>query len=119
VTRFIIRALIAALGLWLASEIVPGIAVPGGWTSLLIAAVLLGVVNAIVRPVVFVLTLPITVVTLGLFLLVVNAAMLGLVGLMLKGFVVDGLWAGIFGSLVVGAVSWLGHLLIGDGGERN
>ena len=118
-TRFIIRALIAAAGLWLASRIVPGIGVPGGWTSLLIAAVLLGVVNAIVRPVVVVLTLPLTVVTLGLFLLVVNAAMLGLVGLMLKGFVVDGLWAGIFGSVVIGVVSWLGHLLIGDGRERS
>jgi putative membrane protein len=118
VTRFIIRALIAALGLWLASEIVPGIAAPGGWISLLIAALLLGVVNAVVRPIVFVLTLPLTVVTLGLFLLIVNAAMLGLVGLLLKGFVVDGLWAGIFGSVVVGVVSWLGHLLMGDGRER-
>ncbi|MBC7669914.1 phage holin family protein [Caulobacter sp. DWR2-3-1b2] len=117
-TRFIIRALIAALGLWLASEIVPGIAVPGGWTTLLIAALLLGVVNAVVRPVIFVLTLPLTVVTLGLFLLVVNAAMLGLVGWLLKGFVVDGLWAGILGSVVIGVVSWLGHLLIGDGRER-
>jgi putative membrane protein len=118
VTRFIIRVLIAALGLWLASEIVPGIESPGGWTSLLIAALLLGVVNAVVRPIVFLLTLPLTVVTLGLFLLVVNAAMLGLVGLLLKGFVVDGLWAGIFGSVVVGVVSWLGHLLMGDGRER-
>jgi putative membrane protein len=118
VTRFIVRALIAALGLWLASRIVPGVAAPGGWTSLLIAAVLLGVVNAIVRPLVVVLTLPLTVVSLGLFLLVVNAAMLGLVGLMLKGFVVDGLWAGIFGSIVIGVVSWLGHLLVGDGRER-
>jgi putative membrane protein len=118
VTRFIVRALIAALGLWLASRIVPGVAAPGGWTSLLIAAMLLGVVNAIVRPLVVVLTLPLTVVSLGLFLLVVNAAMLGLVGLMLKGFVVDGLWAGIFGSIVIGVVSWLGHLLVGDGRER-
>ena len=117
--RFIVRALIAALGLWLACRIVPGIRAPGGWTSLLIAAMLLGVVNAVVRPVVVVLTLPATVVTLGLFLLVVNAAMLGLVGLMLKGFVVDGLWAGIFGSIVIGVVSWLGHLLIGDGRERS
>ena len=115
--RFIIRALIAAAGLWLATEIVPGIEDPGGWTSLLIAAVLLGVVNAIVRPIVIVLTLPLTVVTLGLFLFVVNAAMLGLVGLLLKGFVVDGLWAGVFGSIVVGIVSWVGHLLIGDGRE--
>jgi putative membrane protein len=119
VIRFITRALIAALGLWLASRIVPGIAVPGGWTSLLVAAVLLGVVNAIVRPVVVVLTLPLTVVTLGLFLLVVNAAMLGLVGLLLRGFVVDGLWAGILGSVVVGVVSWLGHLLIGDERKRD
>lgn len=118
-TRFIIRALIAALGLWLATEIVPGVAAPGGWTSLLVAAVLLGAVNAVVRPVVLVLTLPITVVTLGLFLFVVNAAMLGLVGLMLKGFVVDGLWAGVFGSVVVGVVSWLGHLLIGEGREND
>jgi putative membrane protein len=116
--RFLVRALIAAVGLWLASEIVPGIDAPGGWGSLLAAAVLLGVVNAIVRPVVFVLTLPLTVVTLGLFLLVLNAAMLGLVGWMLKGFVVDGLWAGIFGSVVVGVVSWLGHMLVGEERQR-
>ncbi|MBO9706759.1 MAG: phage holin family protein [Caulobacter sp.] len=116
--RFLVRALIAAAGLWLACEIVPGIDAPGGWSSLLAAAVLLGLVNAIVRPVVFVLTLPITVVTLGLFLLVLNAAMLGLVGWMLKGFVVDGLWAGIFGSVVVGVVSWLGHMLMGDERQR-
>jgi putative membrane protein len=117
-TRFIVRALIAALGLWLASEIVPGIEVLG-WGSLLAAAILLGIVNAVVRPVVFLLTLPLTVMSLGLFLLVVNAAMLGLVGLLLKGFVVDGLWAGILGSIVIGVVSWLGHLLIGDGRERD
>jgi putative membrane protein len=116
---FLLRILFAGFGLWVAAHFVPGISYTGGWPTLAIAAFLLGIVNAIVRPVVFFFTLPITVVTLGLFLLVVNAAMLGLVGLMLKGFVVDGLWAGIFGSLVVGAVSWLGHLLIGDGGERN
>lgn len=118
-TRFIVRALIAALGLWLASEIVPGIAVPGGWTILLVAAVLLGIVNAVVRPVVVLLTLPATVLTLGLFLLVVNAAMLGLVGWLLKGFVVDGLWAGIFGTVVVGVVSWVGQMLMGDGRQRD
>jgi putative membrane protein len=118
-TRFIVRALIAALGLWLASEIVPGIAVPGGWTTLLVAAVLLGIVNAVVRPVVVLLTLPATIVTLGLFLLVVNAAMLGLVGWLLKGFVVDGLWAGILGTVVVGVVSWVGQMLLGDGRPRD
>jgi putative membrane protein len=112
-TRFLIRALFAGLGLWLAAEIVPGVAFLN-WGSLVAAAVLLGIVNAVVRPVVFVLTLPLTMISLGLFLFVVNAAMLGLVGLLLKGFVVDGFWAGVFGAIVVGVVSWFGHLLVGQ-----
>ena len=77
-TGFLVRLLISALGLWLASELIPGIEVRGGWT-LLGAALLLGIVNAVVRPVLVLLTLPATLVTLGLFLLVINAAMLGLV----------------------------------------
>ncbi len=70
---FGVRLLVGGLGLWLASELVPGISVRDDWT-LLGAAILLGIVNAIVRPVLVVLTLPITVLTLGLFLLVINAA---------------------------------------------
>jgi len=73
-----LRLLVVALGLWLASALVPGIEVQGLWT-LLGAALLLGIVNAVVRPLLVILTLPITLLTLGLFLLVVNAAMLGLV----------------------------------------
>lgn len=107
-TRFLIRALIAALGLWLASVIVPGIEADGV-VSLLLAAVLLGVVNAVVRPVIVVLTLPITLLTLGLFLLVVNAAMLGLVGFLLPGFDVHGFWAAVFGAVVTGLVSWAAY----------
>ena len=75
---FILRTLISALGLWAASAIVPGVDIRGGGT-LLIAAILYGVVNALVRPVLVILTFPLTLVTLGLFLLVVNAAMFGLV----------------------------------------
>jgi putative membrane protein len=115
--KFLARAAFAALGLWLASEIVPGVAVTG-IGSLVAAALLLGVVNAFVRPVVFILTLPLTLVTLGLFLLVVNAAMIGLVAMLLKGFVVDGLVPGVLAAIVTGVISWIGALVIKDAPRR-
>lgn len=112
----VLRVLVVALGLWLASEVVSGIIVTGPWT-LLGAALLLGIVNAIVRPLLILLTLPITVVTLGFFLLVVNAAMFGLVASMLDGFVVTGFWPALFGSLLVSLVSWLASFFIGPRGR--
>ncbi len=111
--RFIFRILIAAAGLWLAARIVPGVTADG-WKTLLIAGLLLGIVNAIVRPVVTVLTFPLTLLTLGLFLLVVNAAMIGLVAWLLDGLAVDGLWAGVQAAVVTGIVSWVGQVLLGD-----
>ena len=111
--KFIVRAIFAALGLWAASLIVPGVAF-SDTGSLILAAILLGVVNALVRPVVFILTLPITLVTLGLFLLVVNAAMIGLVAVVLSGFHVNGLFAGIGAAIVTGVSSWIGGLVLSD-----
>ncbi len=112
IVRFILRALVAALGLWIASRYVHGIEVRS-IESLLAAAVLLGLVNAFVRPIVLLLTLPFTLITLGLFLLVVNAAMLELVAMFLHGFKVHSFWpAAILGSIVVSIVSWLGSLVI-------
>ena len=113
-SRFLLRILIAALGLWLAAVLLPGVSYTG-WLDLLLAALLLGLVNAIVRPVVFLLTLPLTILTLGLFLLVVNAAMIGLVALLLPGFMVSGLIPGILASIIVGLVSWIGGVVLGDG----
>ena len=115
--RFIVQGVVTGVGLWLASVVVPGVDFTGQW-SLILAAVLLGVVNAIVRPIMVVLTFPITVVTLGLFLLVVNAAMIGLTAMFLGGFVVDGLWAGIGAAIVTGVVSWLAGAFIGGGDDR-
>lgn len=117
--KFVVRVIFGALGLWLAARFVPGVSVDDT-TTLVLAAVLLGVVNAIVRPVVFVLTLPITLVTLGLFLLVVNAAMIGLVAWLLAGFHVDGLIAGCLAAIVTGVTSWIGGMVLGDqkGGRR-
>jgi putative membrane protein len=109
-TAFIVRALIAALGLWLATEWVEGIQVASP-TTLVLAALLLGIVNAIVKPIAVILTFPITLVTLGLFLLVVNAGMLGLVAALLPGFKITGFWAALWAALIVSVVSFVGNAM--------
>ena len=111
--RFIVRAIFAAVGLWLSAQVSRGITFDSLGT-LIAAALLLGIVNAFVRPVVFVLTLPLTLLTLGFFLLVVNAAMIGLVSVLLHGFHLAGLGPGIIAAVVTGLTSWVGHMLIGD-----
>ena len=111
--KFIVRAIFGALGLWLSSVLVAGVHFSDN-TSLILAAVLLGIVNAFVRPVVLILTLPLTVVTLGLFLLVVNAAMIGLVAWLLSGFQVNGLGAGILAAIITGVTSWIGGMILRD-----
>jgi putative membrane protein len=113
---FILRALIASLGLWAATEILPGLSIDNP-TTLILAGLLLGFVNAIVRPFALLLSLPALLFTLGLFLLVINAAMLGLVALMLRGFHIDGFWTAVGGSLIVSVVSWVGSWLIGAKGR--
>lgn len=112
-TRFLIQALVTALGLWLAAAIVPGVAFTDT-TTLVLAAILLGVINAVVRPILVVLTFPITVLTLGLFLLVVNAAMIGLTSVLLAGFAVNGFWPGIGAAIVTGLVSWVAGAFVRD-----
>jgi putative membrane protein len=113
---FILRGLVAALGLWAASELFQGISIDSALT-LIFAGLLLGVVNAIVRPVAVVLSLPALLVTVGLFLLVINAAMLGLVALILPGFHIDGFWTAVGGSIVVSLVSWIASWFIGPRGR--
>jgi putative membrane protein len=112
-TGFLLRAVIAAGGLWLASRWVGGFAITSTAT-LLIAAALLGVVNAVVRPIAVVLTFPITIVTLGFFLLVINAGMVSLVAWVLPDFTIAGFWPAVLGALVVSLVSWLGSWFIGS-----
>jgi len=113
---FVLRVLVVALGLWVAAELVDGIVVQGIWT-LLGAALLLGLVNAVVRPIAILLTLPVTIITLGLFLLVINAAMLALVAWVFEDFAIAGFWPAIFGALIVSIVSWLGSYFIGPRGR--
>lgn len=112
----VLRTLIVALGLWLASVLVPGIDVSGPWT-LLGAALLLGIVNAVMRPLLIVLTLPITILTLGFFLLVINAAMLGFVAWVFEDFSITGFWPALFGSIVVSLTGWLASYFVGPRGR--
>ncbi len=109
---FLLRAVITALGLWLATQWVPGVHI-NDTTTLLIAGLLLGVVNAVVKPVAFILTLPVTIITLGLFLFVLNAAMVALVAWMLPGFHVTDFKAALLTAIVVWIVSWIGSWFIG------
>jgi putative membrane protein len=113
---FFLRTLITILGLLVASAIIPGVEIHGTG-SVIIAAVLLGLVNGFVRPVAFLLTLPITILSLGLFLFILNAAMFGLVAAMLDNFAVAGFWSAIFGSLVVSLTSTVASWYIGPDGH--
>jgi len=112
----VLRTLIYMLGLFLASALVPGVSISGAWTFIL-AAVLLGLVNAFVRPIAFVLTLPITLVTLGLFLFVLNAGMFALVAAMLDNFVVAGFWSALFGAIILSITSTIASWYIGPDGR--
>ena len=110
--RFLRRALIAAIGLWVADSLIDGISFDSpAW--LLGAAVVLGIINAVVRPLALILTFPITIVTLGLFLLVVNAGMLALAGWILPGLHIAGFWPAFWGALVVSLVSGVGSWFFG------
>lgn len=114
-TWFFFRAAVASLGLWLASELVDGLSFDGAGT-LILAAILLGVVNALVRPLLILLTLPLTVVSLGIFLLVINGVMLALVAGLLPGFSIVNFWDAFWGAIIVGLVSWVGSAVFGPPG---
>jgi putative membrane protein len=112
---FLLRAVITAIGLWLASQWVSGVHIDST-RALILAALLLGIVNAIVRPIAFILTLPITILTLGLFLLVLNAFMVWLVQKIVPGFHAPWFMPAFLTSLIVWLVSWVASWLIGQRG---
>lgn len=101
----LIRWLISAVTIMLVGYLVPGVHVAGLYTAL-IAALLLGFLNAIVRPMLVILTLPITILTLGLFTLVINAGIFLLVSTIVKGFTVDSFGAAVVGSLLLWLINW-------------
>jgi putative membrane protein len=112
----LLRWVVNALGLLFVSWLFDGIRVDGvGWAF--IAALFLGIFNALVRPVLILLTLPITVLTMGLFILVINALMLWLTGALLAGFHVQGFWTAVGGALVLSIISLAANALVGERGR--
>jgi len=110
---FLARTVITAFAFWCADMLIEGISFAGPFT-LFIAALIFGIVNALIRPVLMLLSLPLNIITLGLFTLVVNAAMLGLTALAMPGMQVSGFWAAFFGAIIVAVVSWLVNRAISD-----
>ena len=113
---FLVRVLVNAVAIYLVAAIVPGISVSGLLTALG-AGLVLGLINAIVRPVLILLTLPVTLVTLGLFLVVLNAFCLWLTAQLVRGFEVHGVWPALFGTLLISVVSWLLTAFVSDRGR--
>jgi len=113
---FFYRLVITAFGLWAAATIVPGVEIIG-WRALLVSALLLGIVNAVIRPIILILTLPLTVLTLGLFIFVVNGISLGIVAWLVPGFELAGLLSATLGACVVGVTSWFASAFVGGSGR--
>ena len=113
---FLLRTAIGSLGLWVAAGLISSVHF-ASTATLLWAAVLLGVANAFVRPLVILFTLPLTVLTLGLFLWVVNAAMLGMVAALVDGFSLGGFFPALWASAIVGVTGWIASLYIGPRGR--
>lgn len=103
--RTLLVWILNAIALWLVTVIVPGVAVEDPLHAF-IAAVVLGLVNTLIKPIFVILTLPITILTLGLFLLVINALLFWGVGSILPGFHVNGFWWGMLGALVYSILTW-------------
>ncbi len=114
---FFLRALAAAGGFWIASRVVHFVYVDG-LVSLLLAGLLLGVLNALVRPLLIVLTLPLSILTLGLFLFVVNGLTVWMVTVFIHGVRILGLWPAILTSIIISIVSWLANFFVGGLDDR-
>jgi putative membrane protein len=106
--KLLIRLLINALAILLIAYLVPGVAVSGFYTALIVAVVL-GLLNLVIKPLILLLTLPITIITLGLFTFVINALLFWFVGTVVKGFSVEGFVPAFLGALILTVVGWIGH----------
>ncbi len=113
---FFLRWSINLLALVVAGALISGITIQSIAMGI-VAAGILGIVNAVIRPVVLILTLPINLLTLGLFTLVINAAMLMLVSEVVPGFVISNFWAAFWGAIIISLVSWIVNIFVGGDGK--
>jgi putative membrane protein len=104
--KLLLAWIINTVSLIAVAYLMPSISV-SGFTTALVAALVLGLVNTFIRPILVLLTLPVTIVTLGIFIFVINGLLFWFVGSFIEGFVVAGFWAGVFGAIVYSLISWL------------
>lgn len=112
----LIRFAITAVAVFLATSVVPGIEART-FSAGLAAVLVLSILNAVVRPILYLFSLPLIIVTLGLFMVLVNALLLHIVAWLVKGFVVEGFWASIFGALIISLVSAILNLWVSERGH--
>jgi putative membrane protein len=111
---FLIRVLVNAAALWVAAEIIDGITMEEGFGNILLVALIFGLVNALIKPIAKLISLPIRMITFGLFTLVINALLLMLTDWISGGLEVDGFWSAFLGAIVISLVSWALSLLLPD-----
>ena len=111
--RLLLRLLVAAAAFWIVAALLPGVDVREGLVNYLVIAVIFGIVNALVGPVLRLVTFPLTLVTLGLFRLVVNAALLGITALLTVRLEIDGFLTALVASLLISAITWVGDRALG------
>ena len=116
--RIVLRVLINAAALWVAAQLFSGITLSSRLVTVLIVAAIFGLVNAFVKPILTFFTFPLTILTLGLFLLVINAGMLQLTDALTDGLRVDGFWTSVFGGIVISLVSWVLSIFLPDDDKR-
>ena len=114
----LLRWVVLTAAVLAASWLLDGIRVDG-LVSAVLAAAMLGLLNAFLRPLLIILTLPLNIVTLGLFTFLINALMLKIASELIPGFTVDGFWTAVFGALIIGLVSWLLNAFIGGRGKMD
>ncbi len=112
----VIRWALNAFALWLVDQLVAGIHIDGA-APLFFAALVLGVLNAILRPLLFVVTLPINLLTLGLFTLIINGAMLRLAAAAVRGFTIEGFGSAVLGAVLLSVISFCINLFVADSGR--
>ncbi len=110
--RLFLRWAISALAIFLVPYIVPGVVIRNFWTAL-VAALVIGLINAVIRPILVILTLPVNILTLGLFTLVINAILFWFASTIVKGFEVSGFTAAFLGALAYWLIAWLGNVVAG------
>lgn len=112
--RFVIRVLVNAAALWVAAQIVPGIGLSGDIWQILLIALVFGIVNAILKPILKLLSLPALIITLGLFAIIINTALLAITAGLMENLTIDGFWSAVLGSLVISVVGAVLNAIIPD-----